>query len=65
MLDKWRMLDELRQRIAYLRRAEMEKRETDPERAEIYRERRHELELLVHQIESGVYDPFNGDDDRI
>lgn len=65
MLDKWRMLDGLRQRIAYLRRAEMEKRETDPERADIYRERRQELELVVQQIESGAYDPFNGDGDQM
>lgn len=61
MLDKDFLLEELRERIKFLR--EEENWEPSPgyshvkeHRALIYRERRHELERLVRQIESGTYD---------
>lgn len=61
MIDKEFLLEELRERIKFLRSEE--RWEPSPEyshvkdyRVLIYRERRHELERLVRQIESGIYD---------
>jgi len=53
VLDKDFLLNELKERIKFLRTEEKEGKKLFPA---FYRERRLELERLVQQIESGIFD---------
>lgn len=53
LLDKDFLLNELKERIKFLRTEEKEGKKLFPA---FYRERRLELERLVQQIESGIFD---------
>lgn len=53
VLDKDFLLNELKERIKFLRIEEKEGKKLFPA---FYRERRLELERLVQQIESGIFD---------